>query len=532
MSESQRYPPPDFSCPPPDFMQQQPQQQPPQQTRFSSFHSSMWSWGQTPCEPSWGQGGYYHGQADGPAHYGPKPQFNQHFGGEWYQAGHPGGRQNYRPPYQQGKKQRNRKEPEYSHYCDTCDRGFKNQQKYDEHVFQHVKCSVPDCNFMAHEKLVAIHWKNSHAPGAKRIKLDTPAEIAKWREDRRKNYPTVQNIERKKRVMEVREQIGGVLETTQFGRMRGRGRGRGRGWGNRGPLPLNSTAAETPKPLNHLSKVGDPLGVLASTDQDSDKEEPSTAGLVVAPKQMSSALGSLLANYGSMSESDEEPEDVPILRAKEVVRENETLLNKMTPTSKDSRCSKHVERPGETRAVPQPTSGPIMWNERRGGGRRGGRGQRRRDMPQSRRATLLEMLLAPDIRHERNVLLQCVRYVVRNHFFGLENGSQDREEMSQENLTVTATSELEERPVSRSDSSVHHERHFETTIVPDSKDIEVLGSESAERTEESSRESVQSIEEKTATAHSGQDPTSTNNITSKSNVYDDEIWEMDGCSLK
>lgn len=45
---------------------------------------------------------------------------------------------------------------------------------------------------------------------------------------------------------------------------------------------------------------------------DSDKEEPSTADLVVAPKQMSSALGSLLANYGSMSESDEEPEGILI----------------------------------------------------------------------------------------------------------------------------------------------------------------------------------------------------------------------------
>ncbi|XP_014853536.1 PREDICTED: nuclear fragile X mental retardation-interacting protein 1 isoform X2 [Poecilia mexicana] len=535
MSESERYPPPDFSCPPPNFscpppnFIQQPQQQ---QPRSSSFHSSMWSWGQTPFEPSWGQGGYYHSQANGPAYYGPKPQFNQHFGGEWCQAGYPGGRQNYRPPYQ-GKKQRNRKEPEISHYCDTCDRGFKNQQKYDEHVLQHVKCSVPDCNFMAHVKLVAIHWENSHAPGAKRIKLDTPEEIAKWREERRKNYPTIQNIERKKRVMEVREQIGGVLETTQFGRMRGRGRGRGRGhgWGNRGPLPLNGTAAETPKPLNHLSTGGDPLGVLASTDQDSDKEESSMAGLVVAPKQMSSALGSLLASYGSMSESDEEPEDVPVLRAKQVVRENETLLNKRTPTSEDSQ-SKHVEKPSEAQTVPQPTSGPGMWNERRGrGGRRGGRGQRCRDTPQSRRATLLEMLLAPDIRHERNVLLQCVRYVVRNHFFGLENGSQDREGINQENLTVSATSELEEEPVSRSDSNVHDERHFETLIVPDSRDIEGLGSESAERTEESSRESVQSIEEKTATAHSGQDPTSTNNI-SKSNVYDDEIWEMDGCSLK
>lgn len=47
---------------------------------------------------------------------------------------------------------------------------------------------------------------------------------------------------------------------------------------------------------------------------DSDREAAATESkadvLIVPPKQMSSALGSLLANYGSMSESDsnDEPE--------------------------------------------------------------------------------------------------------------------------------------------------------------------------------------------------------------------------------
>lgn len=41
-------------------------------------------------------------------------------------------------------------------------------------------------------------------------------------------------------------------------------------------------------------------------------------------------------------------------------------------------------------------------------------------------------LLAPDVRHERNVLLQCVRYVVRNRFFGLDSRPRDQEGTKEE----------------------------------------------------------------------------------------------------
>ncbi|CAF1147758.1 unnamed protein product [Adineta steineri] len=38
-------------------------------------------------------------------------------------------------------------------------------------------------------------------------------------------------------------------------------------------------------------------------------------------------------------------------------------------------------------------------------------------------ATLLERLLAPDIRRERNMVLQCIRHIVNNNFFGLDDHS-------------------------------------------------------------------------------------------------------------
>ncbi|XP_077588675.1 FMR1-interacting protein NUFIP1 [Stigmatopora nigra] len=464
------YPSPNFDHPPTNSIQLSwPQTSAPR----SNFHSSMWNWGQTETrfDHRWASSGHAnltHQPATGPVSqpsgaesYQPKQQ--------WWKNSGPAG--NY------DKKNKKRKEPDFSHFCDTCDRGFKDLEKYETHLSQHVKCSVRECSFTAHEKIVAFHWRNTHAPGRKSIKLDTEEEISKWREERRKNFPTLQNVEKKRKLMEEREKTGAVLETAQFGRMRGRGRGRGRGrwrggrsFQNQYDPPQSQTCMvnESPPPIAPPSQKGDPLGVLAKSDNESDDAEPrTTTGLVVAPKQMTSALGSLLANYDSMSDSenDEDVQSTPIQTAKVVLQENKDLLEE---NNESLRNFNTYQEDVQASKLPGPWSGLDTSNRQRGRGRGGWRGRGRgrgrySAILQTRRPTLLEMLLAPDIRHERNVLLQCVRYVVCNNFFGLASKPQLQNKQASSEEAVKKESRTFSDSTNRTTTSptIHIEENME-----------------------------------------------------------------------
>lgn len=72
--------------------------------------------------------------------------------------------------------------------CDRCDRGFKSQEQFDAHVAEHIPCGIDGCKFVAHPKIVEKHVMMQHETGlAEQImRLNTPEEIQKWRDQRKK----------------------------------------------------------------------------------------------------------------------------------------------------------------------------------------------------------------------------------------------------------------------------------------------------------------------------------------------------------
>ncbi|XP_054166610.1 FMR1-interacting protein NUFIP1-like [Oppia nitens] len=92
--------------------------------------------------------------------------------------------------------------------CHTCVRQFPNQQLLDQHISQHIVCGLDDCTFKAHPKVIDNHQKMQHfcfkdkTQIKKFMSLDTEEDIKKWREERRKHFPTKDNIRLKDEVKE------------------------------------------------------------------------------------------------------------------------------------------------------------------------------------------------------------------------------------------------------------------------------------------------------------------------------------------
>ena len=100
--------------------------------------------------------------------------------------------------------------------CDACNKHFKTQSMLDGHLKQHVKCGVGGCEYSAVPGMMREH-KLVHSKRVQKWMQMTEQEIAEWREERKKNWPTEANIARKKREREEKKEAEVAVKEANSG---------------------------------------------------------------------------------------------------------------------------------------------------------------------------------------------------------------------------------------------------------------------------------------------------------------------------
>ncbi|XP_059172994.1 FMR1-interacting protein NUFIP1-like [Physella acuta] len=321
-------------------------------------------------------------------------------------------------------------------FCDICDRGFKSEEKYKEHTAGHIKCKYQDCPFIAAPKLVQLHMSMQHRSGlAKKVwSLESEEDVKKWRDERKRNFPTAENIKKKYEERSERMARGEIIFDKSFRKQNGDRGNRGRGRGHRG-------RGSNRRKNDWSNDKFDPVPDIDGKNSDSDNEPPEEMAIQKSQAiensiscesnghdQVSPAGGlALLASYGDSSSEDENsnkelsagttPEarmEISLIKANGLQTDGTQQENEKSSSIKpsshiqlsDINTSKRVAHSPKA-GKKHPLESPITVTSLK----------KRKWLNRHHNYTLLEKLLAPEIRRERNKILQCVYFIVQQKFF-------------------------------------------------------------------------------------------------------------------
>ena len=109
--------------------------------------------------------------------------------------------------------------------CEVCDKDYNNETFYQKHVQGHTNCDTQGCTFVGSKSAVLVHQLRVHNPRySEAFKLlESPEGLSKYLEQRKKNFPTKDNVKRKDEDLQLKIERGEiVVETKRFRDQRGR----------------------------------------------------------------------------------------------------------------------------------------------------------------------------------------------------------------------------------------------------------------------------------------------------------------------
>ncbi|KAJ3178950.1 nuclear fragile X mental retardation protein interacting protein 1 [Geranomyces variabilis] len=290
-------------------------------------------------------------------------------------------------------------------HCEGCDKNFHIESQYRTHCETHVKCD--HCDFRASQRVVRTHAETAHAEILESAKpayvsKDTPEEIAQWIAARKKKYPTEANILAKQAETEARIARGELpdhyhLSASGKKKLRGakHSRSAAAARGEKKSVVPSTTTPVTG--LGLLAGYGSDISEGGGGKDNADSESGSGSS------SSSNDLSDLDSTTSSASDDDDYNGEEGGARAKtQTPQPQQQRKGPICRYFKMNRCRKgdacHFRH-----ELPPPRA--------KAGGHK--QQQLARQAVEYNRKPLLKMLLENDIRKEKSMVLQCIRYLLQ-----------------------------------------------------------------------------------------------------------------------
>ncbi|XP_018339191.1 PREDICTED: nuclear fragile X mental retardation-interacting protein 1-like, partial [Trachymyrmex septentrionalis] len=344
-----------------------------------------------------------------------------------------------------------------TYYCEVCDRDFPSEDDLSDHKRIHMICGIDGCTFSAHPSLVEKHISMQHRSGLyqKLKNLSTPEDIEKWIKERKKKYPTEDNIKLRKAEELEKVQRGEVIKqnynirskTNKMTNVREKKRRPRKRYiretnsncirteetyrGLRPFAGITDLQEETAIYLDEQVEQTNFCGKEIDISDEDDIPHASTTPEYVSQTAAESTnlatvtssliLPNLVADYES-EDSDDGPEEVSIKKRKtEENLQDDITENTIHEENSTQVCEKVSNTQSCTNADDESNNKfqNTVATDQNKQSRELNRVVSNKNEKFVRRYhnQLLEKLLSRSIQHERNLICQCVKYIIENNFF-------------------------------------------------------------------------------------------------------------------